>query len=67
MVFNSNHQVFLPISNRIKFFWIQIVVGNCNKLVLGAYCRPHIDDQHSIDELSLSLQKLNETTTDTEV
>ena len=50
-----------------KLVWIQIIVGNGSKLFLGGYYRPHIDDQHSIDELGLSLQQLNETTSDAKV
>ena len=44
-----------------ELLWIQVVVGNGN---VGAYYRPHIDDQQSIDKLNLSLQKFHETTTD---
>ena len=36
-----------------ELLWIQIILGNGNKLFVGAYYRPHIDDQHSIDELNL--------------
>ena len=50
-----------------ELLWIQVVVGNGNKLFIGAYYRPHIDDQQSIDELNLSLQKLHETTTDAKI
>ena len=50
-----------------ELVWIQIIVGNGSKLFLGGYYRPHIDDQHSIDELGLSLQQLNETTSDAKV
>ena len=39
---------------------MQIVVGNGSKLFVGAYYRLYIDDQNSIDELNLSLHKLNE-------
>jgi len=37
------------------------------KLFLGAYYRPHFDDQHSNDALNLSLQQLNETAADAKV
>ena len=50
-----------------ELLWIQVVVGNGNKLFIGAYYRSHIDDQQSIDELNLSLQKLHETTTDAKI
>ena len=40
--------------------WIQVDVGNGNKVLVGAYYRSNIDNQHSFDELGLSLQKLNE-------
>jgi len=50
-----------------ELLWIHVVIGNGSKLLVGAYYKPHIDDQHSIDELSLSLQKLNETTKDAKV
>ena len=51
-----------------ELLWIQVVVGNGNKLLVGTYYRSHnIDDQHSIDEPSLSLQKLNVTTKDAKV
>jgi len=42
-----------------ELLWVQVMVGNGNKLFLGA--RPHVNDQHSIDELNLSLQQQNET------
>jgi len=41
--------------NKCEVFWIQMVVDNGYKLPVGAFYRPHIDDQHSIDALSLSL------------
>ena len=50
-----------------ELLWIQTIVGNGNKLFVGAYYRPHIDDQHSIDELNLSLYKLNRMTTDAKI
>ena len=49
-----------------ELLWTQVIIGNHNKLYIGTYYRPHAGDQNSIDELNLSLQKLNETTKDAE-
>jgi len=45
----------------------QLTIGNSNKLFFGAYYRPHIGDQCSIDELNLSLQRLDEATKNAEI
>jgi len=46
---NSHEITALEIN--CKILWTQVSIGNSNKY------RPHVSDQNSIDELSLSLQK----------
>ena len=41
-----------------ELLWTQLAIGNSSKLFVGAYYRPHIGDQCSIDQLNLSLQRL---------
>ena len=43
-----------------ELLWMLVAIGNRNKLYIGAYYRLHVGDQNSIDEMNLSLQKLNE-------
>ena len=63
-------EVMLAITNQIsslevpnlktkcEIVWAQIDLTDCNKLFVGAYYRPHVHDQPSVDELSLSLCQL---------
>ena len=46
------------LTTNCEIVWAQINLPNCNKLFIGAYYRPHTNDQLSIRELNLSLCKL---------
>ena len=50
-----------------ELLWTQVTIGYSNKLYISAYYRPHVGNQDSIDELNISLQKLDETTKDAEI
>ena len=50
-----------------ELLWTQLAIGNSSKLFVGAYYRPHIGDQCSIDQLNLSLQKLDESMKNPEI
>ena len=50
-----------------ELLWTQFTIGNSNKLFVGAHYRPHIGDQCSIDELNLSLQRLDKATKNAEI
>ena len=41
-----------------EIVWSQINLPDCNKLFIGAYYRPHTNDQLSIEELNLPLCNL---------
>ena len=62
----NSHKI-TALQTNCELLWTQVALGNCNKLYIGAYYRPHVFDQNSIDELNLSLQKLNKTTKDAEI
>ena len=62
----NSHEI-TALQTNCELLWTQVAIGNRNKLYIGAYYRPHVGDQNSIDELNLSLQKLNETTKDVEI
>ena len=46
------------LTTNCEIVWAQINLPDCNKLFIGAYYRPHTNDQLSIEELNLSLCKL---------
>ena len=46
------------LTTNCEIVWAQINLYNCNKLLIGAYYRPHTNDQLSVEELNLSLCKL---------
>ena len=46
------------LTTNFEIVWAQINLPDCNKLFIGAYYRPHTNDQLSIGELNLSLCKL---------
>jgi len=50
-----------------ELLWVQITINRGIKLYIGAYYRAHIDDQYSIQELNLSLQKLQEKASDAKI
>lgn len=50
-----------------ELLWVQITVNRGIKLLIGAYYRPHTDDQYSVQELNVSLQKLQEKITDAKI
>ena len=55
----ANQLSSLEVPNLItkcEIVWAQIDLPECNKLLVGAYYRPHTHDQLSIDELNLSLE-----------
>ena len=62
----DSHEI-TALQTNCELLWMQVAIGNRNKLYIGAYYRPHVGDQNSIDELNLSLQKLNETTKDAQI
>ena len=54
----TNQITSLEMTNLTTNCEIEINLSNCNKLLIGAYYRPHTNDQLSIEELNLSLCKL---------
>ena len=62
----NSHEI-TALQTNCELLWMQVAIGNHNKLYIGAYYRSHVGDQKSIDELNLSLQKLNETIRDAEI
>ena len=62
-----NSHEMTELQTECKLLWTQLIIGNSYKLFVGAYYRPHIGDQCSIDELNLSLQRLDEAMKNAEI